>query len=151
MDRKPILNWLAPVLVAGALWAAPAEPPSPIGRWKTMDDRSGKAKSIVSIWSEGGVLQGRIDSLFRGPGENPDPVCRLCPDDRKDKPIKGMVILTGLKPGTDWWDEGRVLDPNNGKIYRCKVRALDGGAKLEVRGYIGISLIGRTQTWIRVP
>jgi uncharacterized protein (DUF2147 family) len=124
---------------------------SPIGRWKSIDDNSGKPKSIVRIWEENGKLRGKIETLFREPGENPDPDCPLCPDALKGAKIKGMTILWDLAPEGGWWEDGRILDPANGKIYRCRMQPLESGAKLLVRGFIGISLLGRSQVWLREP
>ena len=78
-----------------------------------------------------------------------DAVCEACSGELKDKPVQGMQILQGLKADGDWYEGGTILDPNNGKVYKAKLRVVDGGAKLEVRGFIGISLLGRTQTWLR--
>lgn len=116
------------------------------GTWKTIDDKSGQPKALVQISEEGGVLTGKVVKLFA----NPEAVCDKCDGDKKDKPVVGMTILWGLKKdGSDLWDEGKILDPKEGKIYSSKAKLIDGGSKLEVRGYLGVSLLGRTQTWIR--
>jgi len=119
-----------------------------VGYWKTIDDETHKPKSVVHIYkAKDGKYYGRIVKLFREKGEDPNPKCDKCPGDRKNKPIIGMVILTKLeKVGKNEWDNGRILDPNNGKIYDCKMWIEDG--KLQVRGYLGWSLIGRSQTWV---
>ncbi|MFM0739801.1 DUF2147 domain-containing protein, partial [Paraburkholderia xenovorans] len=75
--------------------------------------------------------------------------CTACTDARKDQPILGMTIITDMKKDGDGWDHGQILDPENGKLYKCKMRLEDGGNKLVVRGYIGVSLLGRSQTWVR--
>jgi hypothetical protein len=124
--------------------------PSPVGKWKTIDDATGDVKSIVTIWIENGILLGRISELFRKPDEDPDPVCDKCTDDRKDQRIKGMIIIWDMKNNGNEWAGGYVLDPKNGKTYRSKLKLMENGKKLTLRGYIGISLIGRSQTWIRV-
>ncbi len=123
---------------------------SPMGYWKTIDDKTGLEKSIVKVFEDNGQLRGKIETLFRQPGEDPDPVCDECEGSRKDKPIRGMEILWDMRPKGDIWAGGRILDPKNGKIYKCKLTVIEGGKKLDVRGYIGFSLLGRTQTWIRV-
>lgn len=124
---------------------------SPIGRWKTIDEKSGKAKSIVRIWEEKGKLRGKVESLFPIPGKDPDPVCDLCPDGKRGEKIRGMTILWDLVPAGEWWESGRILDPANGKVYRCRMRPMDSGAKLQVRGFIGVSMLGRSQIWLRAP
>jgi uncharacterized protein (DUF2147 family) len=123
---------------------------SPVGRWKTIDDATGEEKSIVQIWIEDGVLFGKIDSLFIKEGEDPYPVCDECKGENKDKPILGMTIVWNMKEGKEYWQGGKILDPENGKVYGCKLKVIENGKKLEMRGFLGISLLGRTQYWIRV-
>lgn len=133
-----------------ATLAAAADHDTPVGLWKTIDDKTKLARSHVRIVEVNGVLEGRIEKLLnRQPDDDPDNLCRACTGDRKDKPILGMKILWGLKHDGEIWEDGEILDPKNGKTYRCKMKIVDGGAKLDVRGFIGISLIGRTQTWVR--
>jgi uncharacterized protein (DUF2147 family) len=122
---------------------------SPVGVWRTIDDKTGKEKSLVRIVEVQGELRGTIEKLFREPGEDPNPDCDKCPGDKKGKPVIGMTILTGLKRTGDEYAGGEILDPANGKIYRCKMWTSDGGRKLNVRGFIGVSLLGRTQVWLR--
>jgi len=124
---------------------------SPVGRWKTIDDSTKQAKSIVNIWQKGDTAYGTVDTIFPQPGKPADPICTNCEGYSKNKPIKGMTILWGLTKDDDEWSGGRILDPENGKTYKCYVEVIDGGRRLKVRGYIGLSLIGRTQYWERVP
>ncbi len=128
-----------------------ADMSTPVGLWRTIDDTTGQDRSLVRIVAAGGALEGKVEkALNRMPDDDPDGLCRKCPDARKDQPIVGMTILTGLKQGGNAvWAGGEILDPGNGKTYRCKVKLIDGGRKLEVRGFIGVSLLGRTQTWVR--
>ncbi|GGX54017.1 DUF2147 domain-containing protein [Saccharospirillum salsuginis] len=125
-----------------------AESMSAEGRWRTIDDDTGEAKSIVRVWNDGGELKGQIIELLN-PSE-PNPKCTECKGMRKDKPIEGMTFLWGLEQDGDEWKDGKILDPANGKEYSAKVKVIDNGAKLEVRGYLGFALIGRTQVWERV-
>ena len=125
---------------------------SPVGVWKTVDDDTKKEKSLVHITEAGGVLTAKVEK-FLDPATKPDAVCDKCSDERKDKPILGMTILRNVKQNADdkaLWDGGEILDPNNGKTYRVRLKPVDGGKTLEVRGYIGAPLLGRTQTWTRV-
>jgi uncharacterized protein (DUF2147 family) len=123
---------------------------SPVGKWKTVDDRTGKARSVVEIYEEGGKLAGKIDKLIDPELKKiSDPKCVSCTGDLKDKPIVGLRILWDLKQDGNEWTGGKVLDPESGKSYRCLVAVEDGGKKLKVRGFIGFSLIGRTQYWQR--
>lgn len=124
---------------------------SPVGAWKTIDDKTGKPRALVRITEAEGVLTGRIERLFREPDEEQNPMCDHCTDDKKGKPITGMQILSGLKQDGDarHYSGGRILDPGNGKTYRCKVEMSEDGKSLHVRGYVGIPALGRTQTWVR--
>ena len=160
---------LAGVLLASAVTAM-AQADSPIGTWQTIDDHTGQPKALVQITQENdGALDGKVIKGL-GPNDQPDRRCTACTDDRKDQLILGMTIITGLKKDGDSWeggqildpengklykckmhteDGGQILDPENGKVYKCKMHLEDGGQKLVVRGYIGVSLLGRSQTWIR--
>jgi uncharacterized protein (DUF2147 family) len=135
-------------LLLGAVFAAHASD-SPVGLWRTIDDKTGKEKSLVRIIETNGELRATIEKLFREPHEEPNPNCDKCPGDRKNKPVLGMMIMTGLKKAGSEFEGGEILDPANGKIYRVKMWTAEGGKKLNVRGFIGVSLLGRTQVWIR--
>jgi uncharacterized protein (DUF2147 family) len=126
-----------------------AEAVSPVGRWTTIDDETKKPKSVIAIYEENGKLYGKIEKLFREPTEEQNPVCDKCEGALKNQPILGMVILKDLQKDDDEWSGGTIMDPGNGKTYKCKIAVEDGGKKLKVRGYIGLSLLGRTQHWVR--
>jgi uncharacterized protein (DUF2147 family) len=122
---------------------------SPVGLWRTIDDDGKTAKSLVRISEQGGALVGNIEKLL-DPKDPADAKCDKCTDDRKNQPVLGLQIIRGVKPDGDGvWGHGEILDPNNGKTYRTRLKPVDGGKKLEVRGYIGAPLFGRTQTWVR--
>lgn len=113
------------------------------GKWKTIDDETKQAKSIVEIYKKSdGKYYGKVSQLLIKPA---DPNCTVCKDDRKGKPILGMEIIRGLKKEDDEFTGGTITDPKTGKTYKCTITR--DGDKLNVRGYIGLSLIGRTQTW----
>ncbi|PIM55283.1 hypothetical protein CS062_00175 [Roseateles chitinivorans] len=124
---------------------------TPVGVWKTIDDETKQERSTVRISEVGGVLTGKIEKIT-------DPAkqaakCDECTDERKGQPILGLTILRNVKKNgndAELWDGGDILDPGNGKVYRVRLRPIDGGKKLEVRGFVGMPLLGRTQTWIRV-
>ncbi len=139
------------VLVIGFIQPLPATATelSPVGRWKTISDKTGKVTSIVTITQEKGTLVGTVSELFRKPEQDQNPLCTKCPGDQKDQPIIGLKILTGLREDGDEWNGGEILDPDNGKSYSCFIKVIENGTKLNVRGYIGFSLFGRTQTWER--
>lgn len=130
--------------------SALADPTSPVGRWRTIDDATGVAQSIVEIRPVGGTLQGRVVKILNPPHGNPNPVCDRCSGERKNQPVLGMTFLWGLSRGGDSsWSGGSILDPHSGSIYRARLNLDEDGRKLQVRGYIGISLFGRTQIWLR--
>jgi uncharacterized protein (DUF2147 family) len=122
---------------------------SPIGLWKTVDDVTGKVKSVVAIWEESGKLYGRVQNLVNPDPADPNPRCEDCTGEQKGKPVIGLRVLWDLKKNGDGWSGGTILDPANGKTYKCILSLEDGGTKLKVRGFLGISLLGRTQYWLR--
>ncbi len=124
---------------------------TPVGKWHNIDDKTKEVKSEITITENGGVLTGKVTKLLRKDAKQ-DAVCDECRDARKDKPILGMEIIRGAKKaeGADVWEDGKILDPENGKEYRLKLTPEDGGKRLAVRGFIGNPLFGRSQTWVRV-
>lgn len=120
---------------------------SVIGKWKTIDDETGQAKSIVEVYEVNGKIYGKVNEIFDAARKND--VCKECSGTDKNKPILGMVILRGLTKDDDEYSGGKIIDPKNGKIYKCTI-SLESKDKLKIRGYIGFSLIGRSQYWIRV-
>jgi uncharacterized protein (DUF2147 family) len=140
---KSTLTFVLGLALAGAAFAQA----SPVGLWKTIDDETGQAKSLVRISESGGVLSGRIEKLL-APKE-PNPVCDKCSDARKDQPITGMTIFSGPRRSADdpaIWEGGEILDPNNGKSYRMRIRMVDDRT-LELRGYV--AFFYRSQQWQR--
>ena len=143
---KTVIATMAFVVATGAF----AQAASPVGLWKTIDDDTKKEKSLVRISESGGVLSGKIEKVL-DPKAKPDEVCDKCSDERKDKPMVGLTIIRNTKQSTDdptLWTGGDITDPNNGKVYKLRLKPADGGKTLEVRGYIGPFY--RNQTWIRV-
>jgi len=145
--------WRACTLFALATVALYASDPgagfSPVGRWRTVDDKTGQPRSIVLIWEENGQYFGRVEESL-----NPARAgrrCDMCTDERKDQLIVGMTIIRALKKSGDEYSGGDILDPDNGKVYRCKLRVKQQGEALSVRGFLGASLFGRSQTWTREP
>jgi len=134
-----------------AFWttAAFAANETPVGRWMTIDDKDHQPRSMIEIVESGGALQGQVVKIFDRPGDNPGHLCRKCKGYLKDKPVIGMTVISGLKQDGDAWDGGTILDPDSGNTYSAILRLSDAGEKLNVRGYLGISLFGRSQTWVR--
>mgnify|MGYP002733484395 FL=1 len=143
------MNKALAALVFVAFGAPAMAQMTPVGVWKSLDDKTGAAKSEVRITDNGGVLTGKVERILRE-GADPNAVCDKCTDDRKDKAIVGLEIIRGAKKaeGKDVWEDGKILDPENGKTYTLRLTPVEGGSKLEVRGSIGP--FGRTQTWVRV-
>lgn len=127
---------------------AVAAGPGPEGRWRTVDDDTGEARSIVELTVSNGELRGRVERIFNPSEANPR--CTECEGERKDQPIEGMLILWGLSPDDGEWVGGTVLDPESGKEYDARLKLIEGGARLELRGFMGVSWLGRTQVWERV-
>lgn len=139
---KVLIAFLMMVIFAPIAMAAV----SPAGTWTTIDDKTGKKRAVVRLVVSGGTLSGTIISVFPEAGDTG--MCKNCPGGFKDKPIKGLQFIWGLKDdGNGEWSGGQILDPKSGKIYRAKVSMK--GNKLYVRGYVGVSALGRTQVWVR--
>jgi uncharacterized protein (DUF2147 family) len=134
------------ILHAGPLGATES---SPAGLWKTIDDQSGKPKGLVRIREVNGQYEGKIEKIFPAPGDDPVPKCERCDGARRNQPVLGLTFMWGLTKQGDEYQGGEILDPESGKIYRAKMKLVDGGKKLEVRGFLGVSLFGRSQTWLR--
>lgn len=161
-DMPIKLPLCAGALLTAAMLVAPAIPQtpaasdhaqadamaSPVGCWKTFDDKTGEAKSIVAIHERKAVLYGRIEQVFHPPV--PHPLCIRCSGDLKNKPVVGLQILWGMRKDDKEWSGGRVLDPESGDVYRATMKLEDGGKVLLLRGYIGFSIFGRTEKWVRV-
>ena len=117
------------------------------GKWKTIDDETGKAKSIIEIYEKSGKIYGKVVEILDA--SRTKELCQDCPGEDSRKPIMGLNVIKGLKKDGDEYSGGQILDPKNGKLYKCLI-VLESQDKLKVRGYIGFSLLGRTQYWYRV-
>ena len=137
--------------MAGTLLSpiAHADGASPVGVWKNIDDVSGKPRSLIRITESNGTLQGKIEKIFLAPNEDQNPKCEKCDGALKGMPVIGMVILTGLKKDGDEYVGGKILDPDSGNTYQSKAQLINDGSKLKVRGYVGVPMLGRSQTWER--
>lgn len=147
-------SWIPAISAAAAavLWVSSltlAQPPSPVGRWRSLDEKTGQPKAIIEITEVNGELRGKVERVFSPPAPSENPICDRCSGDRKNKSVIGMEILWGLKKNGDGYEGGRILEVETGKEVRCKVKLIGDGQKLEVRGYIGLSFAGRSVTWTR--
>lgn len=120
---------------------------SVVGKWKTIDDETGKAISVVEIYEKGGKIYGKVHDIIDPKDRNK--ICSNCSGDDKDKPIMGLTVIKGLVKDGAEYNSGKILDPKYGRLYKCFI-TLESKDKLKVRGYIGISLFGRTQYWHRI-
>lgn len=133
----------AVMFVATTAYAYFSDRDSPVGVWKTIDDETGEAKSLLKIYEVDGKIYGRVERLLLNPGA----LCTECEGEDKDKPIEGMIVMWGLEADDGVWSGGKIFDPQKNKTYRCKIWLEGEGASLKVRGYIGPFF--RTQTWHR--
>lgn len=141
---------LAAALLLGLLTGA-AHAQTVAGVWQTIDDRTGKPRSLVRIDEHDGALTGRIVKRLDREASDAD-LCKRCTGERKDAPITGLLIIRGARRSLDnplRWEQGFILDPEDGKEYRVQVMLHPDGRRLDVRGYVGTPLIGRTQIWLR--
>jgi uncharacterized protein (DUF2147 family) len=147
---RAALNALLCALLFSAGTNAAAQAPAPVGLWKTYSDRTGEADGLVRITEADSELEGTVVKVFSPPAPSANPLCEECRGALRNQPIVGMKILRRMRAEGDAYSGGEILDPDEGRVYRCTLRVIDGGRKLEVRGYVGISLFGRTQVWDRV-
>jgi len=146
------LSWLTLLLIAFTLCVAQSQPPSreletAVGRWQVIDN-DGKPGGQVETYLVDGRLFGKV--IKSRPERPPDERCIKCPVELRDRPVLGMVIIREFRPQGDVWAGGTVLDPKNGKVYRGKIWT-PAPDRLRLRGFVGISLLGRTETWTRIP
>src|SRR5579862_447764 len=149
-----LLSLGAPVSAQSPAPAAPAAPQTPAGLWQAVDDDTKQPTGWFLISNHDGVYSGIIAKMFLKPGEDPNAVCSACKDDRLNHPWLGLEIIRGMKQDPDKpdkYDDGTILDPRDGKVYKANMTVTPDGQTLVVRGYIGISLLGKNQYWTRLP
>jgi uncharacterized protein (DUF2147 family) len=152
MEKRIMKRWLPVLLLILGLGQTDIALASPVGLWKTIDEETAQATGIVRISERDGALFGEIVEVL-DPQAQPGATCGRCTDERKDTPILGLTIIrnvTAEGAAHGPWEGGDILDPNDGKVYKVRLKLADGGRKLEVRGYIGTPMFGRTQVWQRV-
>jgi uncharacterized protein (DUF2147 family) len=126
-----------------------ASQPSAAGVWKQVDEH-GKVGALVTISEQHGVYVGRLSKLFLDPKDDPNPVCTRCPGDKLNQPVLGLTFIEGMKQTGLDYEDGTILDPETGDVYHAKMSLSPDGNELNVRGYVGLAIFGRTQTWTRV-
>ena len=149
--RAAVGAWLlfAVTLTCTALSQTTGTAQTPAGLWRTTDDKTGQPKGEVRVYEQNGRWFAQITRVYDS--KDAQSRCDDCRDERKNLPITGLTIVRNMTPANGEYEGGDILDPDTGKVYRCKFRLEDGGQKLVVRGFLGFSLLGRTQTWVRLP
>jgi len=156
-SSKALLTIIVSIFLVSSVFSASQDstsktitPLTPVGAWVTIDDLTDSPRSIVVITEQNGQLSGIIHKIFYRKGEGPNDVCTKCTGEQHGQKFLGMQVLANMKQvSSDTWMGGTILDPESGKTYKCKITVEPNNEKLKVRGYIGVSLFGRTQTWIR--
>jgi uncharacterized protein (DUF2147 family) len=148
--------WLQTSMMVGVLLLAAAAPlraaePTAAGLWEQVDDKTGKAESWFKIIERNGVYEGGIVKIFFKPGEDENWTCDRCEGADRGKPVLGLTMIKGMRRNGLSYENGTILDPRDGSVYRALMRVSPDGQKLEVRGYLGISLFGQSQVWNRLP
>ncbi|MCB1141006.1 MAG: DUF2147 domain-containing protein [Leptospiraceae bacterium] len=127
-----------------------ADPAPVTGLWRTIDDETKQEKSVVEVYEKGGKIFAKIVNLKEPNDESGNPkTCTKCTGEDKNKPVQGLVIVKNLEADGDEWAGGTIMDPSNGKTYKCIMQSIEGGKKLKVRGYIGFKAVGRNQIWLK--
>lgn len=141
----------AVVLLGVGTLAAPAAELTAVGLWEQVDESSGKAESWFKISERNGIYEGNVVKIFSKPGEDENFVCSKCEGAEKGAPVLGLTLIKGMQRNGLAYENGTIMDPRDGAVYRALMKLSPDGGKLEVRGYLGISLFGRTQVWNRLP
>lgn len=142
----------AAISISVAVIAGPAfDPSSAVGLWEQVDEKTGKPESWFKITESDGIYQGNIVKIFFKPGEDENWACEKCEGDEKGKPVLGLALIKGMRRNGNAYEDGTIMDPRDGAVYRALMQLSPDGQKLEVRGYLGISLFGRSQIWNRLP
>jgi uncharacterized protein (DUF2147 family) len=139
------------VLVAAAALPLSAAEPTAVGLWEQVDERIGKPESWFKITERNGIYEGAFAKIFFKPGEDPNWVCDKCQGADKGRPVQGLTFIRGMQRNGLSYEGGTIMDPRDGQLYRALMRLSPDGQTLEVRGYLGISLFGQSQTWNRLP
>jgi uncharacterized protein (DUF2147 family) len=140
-------------LLASLVVAAPSGEPSAVGLWEQVDENTGKAESWFRITEQNGVYQGKIVKIFPKPGDDPNEkwLCTKCEGDERNAPVLGLSLIKGMQRKGMSYENGTIMDPRDGQVYRALMKLSPDGKQLEVRGFLGFALLGRSQMWNRLP
>ena len=140
---------LAGAVLVRPVWAWAADPSTVVGVWRTIDDKTNKPRALVRIFERNGLRYGRVSDILDS--KYADARCQDCSGDRANQPVLGLEIIRDMQPDGNRWDGGTILNTQTGDVYHCRFHLGPDGQTLIVRGFIGFSLIGRSQTWQRMP
>ena len=148
-----LMIFVAAIALTAPAWSAPAGEPSAVGLWEQVDEKTGKAESWFRISEKDGAYVGQIVKIYPKPGEDPNQkwVCSKCEGDERGAPVLGLMLIKGMRRSGLAYDNGTIMDPRDGSVYRALMQLSPDGKQLEVRGFLGISLFGRSQVWNRLP
>ena len=146
-----LMTALAVIAMSASTLGASAADPTAIGLWEQVDESSGKAESWFKISERNGAYEGNIVKIFFKPDEDPNWACDRCEGSEKGAPVLGLALIKGMQKNGLSYENGTILDPRDGSVYRALMKLSPDGQKLEVRGFLGIALFGRSQVWNRLP
>jgi uncharacterized protein (DUF2147 family) len=153
-----VMTYLQKLMIAGVIglvgvagFSLQAAEPTALGLWEQVDENSGKAESWFKVTERNGTYEGTIVKIFFKPGEDENWTCDKCEGADRGKPVLGLMLIKGMKRNGLDYENGTIMDPRDGSVYRALMRLAPDGQKLEVRGYLGFSFLGRSQVWNRLP
>jgi uncharacterized protein (DUF2147 family) len=147
MGLRPAVVAILSLTTSGVEAAAAIDLTSPAGWWQPIDDKTGKPLGLIRIYEQDGLFFGRVEPS--SPDDDRSRRCSRCTDERRDQPVIGLLLIRNMRPQGDEYSGGDILDPDTGRVYGCKFRLTNGGRELIMRGFFGVSLFGRSQTWRR--